>query len=77
MRRVQDLRKSANLDVVDRVNLFVVASAALRSAIETHRDYITAETLAVSLVFSEPPADASSVDDEFDGEKVKVGLVKA
>ena len=77
VRRVQDLRKSANLDVVDRVNLFVVASAALRSAIETHRDYITAETLAVSLVFSEPPADASSVDDEFDGEKVKVGLVKA
>ncbi len=77
VRRVQDLRKSANLDVVDRVNLFVVASAALKSAIETHRAYITTETLAVSLVFGEPPADASCVEDEFDGEKVKVGLIKA
>ncbi|MBI1855268.1 MAG: class I tRNA ligase family protein, partial [Chloroflexi bacterium] len=76
VRRVQDLRKSANLDVSDRVNLFVAASAALRSALETHREYITAETLAVSLVFAEPPADASSVEDEFDGEKVKVGLLK-
>ncbi len=76
VRRVQDLRKSANLDVVDRVNLFVVASAALRSAIETHRAYITTETLAISLVFSEPPTDASCVEDEFDGEKFKVGLIK-
>ena len=77
VRRVQDLRKSANLEVVDRVNLFVVISAALRSALETHREYITTETLAVSLVFSEPPADASRVEDEFDGEKFKVGLIKA
>jgi len=77
VRRVQDLRKSANLDVVDRVNLFVVASDALRSAIEMHREYITTETLAVSLVFAESPADASCVEDEFDGEKFKVGLIKA
>ncbi len=77
VRRVQDLRKSADLDVADRINLFVVASASLKSAIEVHRDYITTETLAVALNFSEPPKDASSVDDDFDGEKVKVGLVKA
>jgi isoleucyl-tRNA synthetase len=77
VRRVQDLRKSANLEVADRVNLFVVASAGLKSAIEAHRDYITSETLAVALNFSEPPAGAPSVEDEFDGEKVKVGLVKA
>jgi len=77
VRRVQDLRKSANLDVADRVNVFVVASAALSSALETHREYITSETLAVSLVFAEPPADASCVEDEFDEEKVKIGLIKA
>ncbi len=77
VRRVQDLRKSADLDVADRINLFVVASANLKSAIETHREYITTETLAVALNFSEPPKDASSAEDEFDSEKVKVGLVKA
>ncbi len=76
VRRVQDLRKSAELDVADRIKLFVVASTNLKSAIEAHREYITNETLAVSLDFSEPPSSASSVEDDFDGEKVKVGLLK-
>ncbi|HNQ93324.1 MAG TPA: DUF5915 domain-containing protein, partial [Anaerolineales bacterium] len=76
VRRVQDLRKSADLDVADRIELFVEASAGLRSAIEAHREYITAETLASSLTFGSPPSGASNVDDSFDGETVKVGLVK-
>jgi isoleucyl-tRNA synthetase len=77
VRRVQDLRKSADLDMADRVNLFVEASAGLQSAVEAHKDYITAETLTVDLKFATPPAEASVVEDEFEGEKVKVGLVKA
>jgi isoleucyl-tRNA synthetase len=77
VRRVQDLRKSADLDVSDRVNLFVEASAGLRSAVETHKDYITAETLTTHLEFSTPPIEASVVEDAFEGETVKVGLVKA
>jgi isoleucyl-tRNA synthetase len=76
VRRVQDLRKSADLDVADRIELFVEASAGLRSAVEAHKDYITAETLASNLEFVSPPADASCVEDGFDGEKVKVGLKK-
>jgi len=76
IRRVQDLRKTADLDVVDRIELYVEASAGLKSAIETHAVYIKAETLAVSLTFAAPPANASVVEDEFEGEKVKVGLVK-
>ena len=77
VRRVQDLRKSADLDVADRVNLFVEATAGLKSAVEAHKDYITAETLTVDLKFAASPAEASAVEDEFEGEKVKVGLVKA
>jgi isoleucyl-tRNA synthetase len=77
VRRVQDLRKSANLEVADRINLYVQGPAKIESAIETHREYITAETLTLKLEFSEPPASASTVDDDFDGEKVKYGLVKA
>jgi isoleucyl-tRNA synthetase len=76
LRRAQDLRKTADLDVADRIELFVEASAGLKSAIETHADYIKAETLAVSLVFTAAPEGASVVEDEFEGEKVKVGLVK-
>ena len=77
VRRVQDLRKAADLDVADRIEMFVEASAGLKSAIEAHKDYITAETLTSKLSFATPPEKASVVEDEFDGEKVKVGVVKA
>jgi isoleucyl-tRNA synthetase len=77
VRHVQDLRKAAELDVADRIEMFVEASPSLRSAIEAHQDYITAETLTSKLSFGTPPEKASVVEDEFDGEKVKVGVVKA
>ena len=77
VRRAQDLRKTADLDVSDRIELFVEASAELKSAIETHVDYIKAETLTVKLNFATPPANAAVVEDAFEGETVKVGLVKS
>ena len=70
------LRKTADLDVADRIELFVEASAGLRSAVEAHKDYITTETLTANLTFGSPPEGASVVEDAFDGEKVKVGLIK-
>ncbi|NTW09158.1 MAG: hypothetical protein HGA28_06285 [Anaerolineaceae bacterium] len=77
VRRVQDLRKSADLDVADRIELFVEASKGLKSAIKAHKDYITAETLTSKLSFKVPPKDSVVVEDEFDGEKVLAGLRKA
>jgi isoleucyl-tRNA synthetase len=76
VRRVQDLRKTSDLDVADRIELFVEASPGLRSAVEAHKDYITTETLTSTLTFGAPPEGASVVEDGFDGEKVTVGLVK-
>ncbi|MEP6896069.1 MAG: class I tRNA ligase family protein, partial [Chloroflexota bacterium] len=76
VRRVQDLRKSSDLDVADRIELFVEASAGLRSAIEAHQDHITAETLTSKLVFGSPPPEAFTAEDSFDGETVKVGVLK-
>lgn len=77
VRRVQDLRKAANLEVADRVHLFVEASPALQTALEAHRDYVTTETLALSLAFDEMPAGGPSAEDQFDGEKFRVALSKA
>ncbi|HSL28469.1 MAG TPA: isoleucine--tRNA ligase [Anaerolineales bacterium] len=76
VRRVQDLRKSADLDVADRIDLFIEASPDLQAAIEAHRGYITTETLTSSLAFESPPAGASVVEDRFDSETLMVGLVK-
>jgi isoleucyl-tRNA synthetase len=77
VRRVQDFRKESGLDVADRIRLYVTASEELRRAIQRHNDYITAETLTVELLFSDAPLGASSTNDEFDGEKVTISLVKA
>ena len=43
VRRVQDLRKSADLDVADRIRLYVEADPELRAAIEAYRTYVTTE----------------------------------
>ncbi|MFH1184264.1 MAG: isoleucine--tRNA ligase [Chloroflexota bacterium] len=77
VRRVQDLRKAATLDVADRVHLFVQASSEIQSALKAHKDYVTTETLAVSLDFTDPPADAPQVNENLDGEQLTLGLAKA
>jgi len=77
VRRVQDLRKTADLDVADRIKVFVTASDGLKDAIEAHRDYVTTETLTIDLKYAPSPAGAATTQDEFDGETLAVGLVKA
>lgn len=77
VRRVQDLRKTANLDVADRIKVNVLATPGLKESLEANREYVMAETLAVDLVFGKPASEASTVEDEFDGEKVTLWLRKA
>ena len=76
VRRLQDLRKSAGLDVADRIRVNVQATPGLKAAIEANRDYILAETLTVELKYAEPVARSVTITDEFDGERLSVGLVK-
>ncbi len=77
VRRVQDFRKESGLEVADRIRLYVKASPALKKAVQRHKDYITTETLALELSFAAAPKNAAATQDEFDGEKVSVALVKA
>jgi isoleucyl-tRNA synthetase len=76
VRRVQDLRKTADLDVADRIKVNAAATPRLKEAIETNRDYVTTETLTVELNFADPVPGSTSSTDEFDGEKVAIGLIK-
>ncbi len=76
VRRVQDQRKAAELDVADRIELYISANDEIRSAVEAYREYIAAETLATALHFMDAPAAAHSAEEDFDGEKVKFGIVK-
>jgi isoleucyl-tRNA synthetase len=77
VRRVQDLRKQADLEVADRIRLFVTSTPDLASAIRAHREYIMGETLALELNAAEPPSDAALAEAWFDGQWMKVGLLRA
>jgi isoleucyl-tRNA synthetase len=66
VRHVQELRKQSNLEMEDRIALYLeMPSERLRQAIEAHRDYIARETLAARW-------SATPLDGEAHRAKVKV-----
>lgn len=77
VRRVQDMRKQAGLDIADRIHLYLQASPGLAEAVNAHRDYIMGETLSLKISSSRPPDAAANATLEFDGEKAAVSISKA
>ncbi len=76
VRRVQSLRKDADLDIADRIRLYYTASEQLATAIQAFGDYIKEETLAVEMVAGVTPDDQPLLQDEFDGETVRICIEK-
>ncbi len=77
VRRLQDLRKQAELEISDRIQVSYHATPGLQQAVEAFRDYIMGETLAVELTAGKIPANVPTVSDSFDGEQVTIAFVKA
>lgn len=71
--RVQAMRKEADFEVVQRIALTVGCDAEMRAALEAHREYVTGETLAVSLSFAETDAAAADLN----GHSVRIAVEKA
>jgi len=76
VRRVQSLRKEANLDIADRIHLFYTTSERLSTAIKAFEKYIKEETLATSMTPGVSPEGLPFSQDEFDGEAVKIYIEK-
>jgi isoleucyl-tRNA synthetase len=76
VRRVQDLRKTADLQISDRIRIFYTATPKLGEAVKQYADYINSETLASELTEAPAPKGAHSAADEFDGETLTVALEK-
>ncbi len=76
VRRVQDQRKNAGFDISDRIVTYYTATPLLAEAIATFADYIKGETLSRELVGGPAPEGAAVVADTFDGEQIKLALVK-
>lgn len=75
VRRIQQLRKDVGLYISDRIEVKLDISDRLKDAVNQHQDYICEETLANSILLGSFQAE-QSIDDTFDGETCKVGLVK-
>jgi isoleucyl-tRNA synthetase len=74
VRRLQDLRKTADLEIADRINVVFTATPGLSNAVKNFADYIKTETLSVELIEGANEQSWVQVEDEFDGEKVMIAL---
>jgi isoleucyl-tRNA synthetase len=78
VRHVQDLRKTAGLEMEDRIVLRLQTEVpALKKAIETHKDYICRETLAVKFTKEPLGEGVDRADVKVDREALVIELRKA
>jgi len=72
--RIQNMRKTADFDITDRIKIMVSGSELLLAAIDLHADWIRNETLGLELeVASDPDGDLVS-SFEIDSERLTVGV---
>ena len=76
IRHIQDLRKSAGLEVADRIVLSVDADAEVRGAGLEHLAHLSTEVLAVRVGWGEDLPDAASASATIDGHAITISLTK-
>jgi isoleucyl-tRNA synthetase len=77
VRRVQSLRKEADLNLDDRIVTTYEADEELARAVEAWRDFIAAETLSVELRAGPADEGATVGEDRVNGHSVRLGVRKA
>jgi isoleucyl-tRNA synthetase len=75
VRRLQDMRKSAGLDIADRIHVRYVGGQQVSTVLTEFRASVSQETLAISLETGEGAGYRE--DHEVDGEKVTFWIAKA
>jgi isoleucyl-tRNA synthetase len=76
VRRTQDLRKQADFDIADRIQVVYSASKRLAAAIEQYKEFILGETLSTSIVAGDIPSTYIKAEDAFDSETISFGIMK-
>ena len=74
-RMVNEARRDAGLDVTDRIHLVLDLPDDVRAAVDTHTDYVAAQSLAVDVVLAGPITNARRYELP-DGRAVHIGLSK-
>ena len=73
--RIQNLRKSSNFNLTDRIVVTISPDEHINEAVSEWTDYIAKQVLAVSITLAQCPAEAAEVD--MDDYKLKINVVKA
>lgn len=77
VRLVQQARKDAGLHVSDRIDLWVEADGEVQAAVDAHRAYLAAQTLAKTVTLASPPEGVHLGSGKVEGQDVVVGVARA
>ena len=73
--RIQNLRKSSNLAITDKIRITLEKGGNLETAVEHFSDYVRSQVLALDITFQDSLNDGSLL--EFDDFSIKALIVKA
>jgi len=74
--KIQFMRKTADLDIMDRIRVDIETTQDVRSAIETHRDTVTHDTLCDLLRFETGEGHALKKQWDINGQPATIGILK-
>lgn len=77
VRMIQQARKDAGLNVSDRISLHLDASDTITSAVESHKAYVMAQTLAIEVLDKKPKKQDFSAENTIDDQKIIISFSKA
>ena len=77
IRRVQEARRAAGLQVSDRIDLTLGVSPSVRDAVDANADRVREQTLALSLAFDDQPSGTFVRQVELDGQPVTIAITLA
>lgn len=74
--RIQNIRKSSNFEITDKVIVELSSTPAIDEALKTYADYIASQVLAESLTAVDTLAGEDVTELDIDGEKVYAKVIK-
>ena len=75
--RVQNMRKEGGLEVADRIRLRIQGEVELERAVQTHKEYVAAETLALDLQIGQLTGDPLLVQEwQVNGQICTIGIAR-
>ncbi len=74
VRMIQQARKDANLNVSDKINLYLGADAKVIAAIQVHQAYIMEQTLTKESLKTAPEKPVYMVENELDNNKITISF---